>query len=555
MRTGKHQILTTFTFLFLTIFGNIPSTFAKYLIENPVILTDDSEVVDGPHVFYESNKIVVRNFHLTDATCSIEEEVFHPLDPVTLHCKLDVQGNVAFTIPLRKTHEAPPSEYEEPSKLFAISDIEGNFQAFAATLQGNNVIDQHFSWTYGTGHLVLVGDFFDRGDHVTACLWLIYKLEQEARDAGGMVHFINGNHEEMNLRGVTRYVRSKYKRVAKALNMDCKDLYGKNTELGRWLRTRNIIERIGSTLFVHGGISPQIAQSNLTIHKINAIAKANIGDTKPTLEMTEKGESKDLIMAKIGPMWYRGYFDNNGLGQDAVEAGLQKFGAERVVVGHTIVPEVTSLLGGRVIAIDVKHAANIKAGLSNALLIENGILFRVNAFGNQENLGIITEEAKEETDVIASVFKAVAEGDIRALDIFLNEGNDINGRYTGKQYPILHFAIEKRQVRVVKYLVNKGADPNILYDDKTPLMLAIKKGHRGIIAFLIHTSPDIEFKNLRMKTALYYAAKYGDPPIAKMLIERGARLDHKDYKGRTPFQYAANNRNDDVARYLKSLEN
>jgi hypothetical protein len=85
------------------------------------------------------------------------------------------------------------------NKLIAISDIEGNFMAFTETAAANGVIDTNFNWTFGEGHLVLTGDFFDRGTQVTEVLWLIYSLEEKAKDAGGYVHYILGNHEIMNL--------------------------------------------------------------------------------------------------------------------------------------------------------------------------------------------------------------------------------------------------------------------------------------------------------------------------------------------------------------------
>ena len=62
-------------------------------------------------------------------------------------------------------------------------------------------MDSACHWTFGKGHLVICGDLFDRGNDVTAELWLLYKLEEEAKEKGGYVHTILGNHEIMNLSG------------------------------------------------------------------------------------------------------------------------------------------------------------------------------------------------------------------------------------------------------------------------------------------------------------------------------------------------------------------
>ena len=105
-------------------------------------------------------------------------------------------------------------------------------------LQNNGVIDKDFNWTFGNGHLVLTGDFVDRGEQVTEVLWLIYALEDKAKEAGGYVHYVLGNHEIMNMSGDLRYLNKKYVDNAALLNAHFVTLYGENSELGRWLRTK-----------------------------------------------------------------------------------------------------------------------------------------------------------------------------------------------------------------------------------------------------------------------------------------------------------------------------
>ena len=77
-------------------------------------------------------------------------------------------------------------------------------------LRGEGIMDENFNWTYGNGHLIISGDLFDRGFHITECMWLLYKLEAEALTQGGKVHLIIGNHEMFNLKDDWRYVEIKY---------------------------------------------------------------------------------------------------------------------------------------------------------------------------------------------------------------------------------------------------------------------------------------------------------------------------------------------------------
>jgi len=80
-----------------------------------------------------------------------------------------------------------------------MSDVHGQYNAARELLLNAEVIDENNRWVCGEGHLVIVGDIFDRGPDVTPTLWLIHNLQQEAERAGGRVHFLLGNHETMIL--------------------------------------------------------------------------------------------------------------------------------------------------------------------------------------------------------------------------------------------------------------------------------------------------------------------------------------------------------------------
>ena len=81
--------------------------------------------------------------------------------------------------------ERGPRELPQAPKLFVTSDLHGDFRSFATLLQAHGVIDGDCRWSYGNNQLAVIGDIFDRGYDVLPLLWLMYKLEQEAADAGG----------------------------------------------------------------------------------------------------------------------------------------------------------------------------------------------------------------------------------------------------------------------------------------------------------------------------------------------------------------------------------
>lgn len=258
---------------------------------------------------------------------------------------------------LLEPHTPKSGVVENPTKLLAISDVEGSFASLVAFLTKNGVIDAAGRWAFGTGHLVTVGDFVDRGDQVTEVLWLLYRLEREAQAAGGGLHFVLGNHEAMILGGDTRYIADKYRAVCTILQQPYQDLFGPQSELGRWLRSKNSIVKVGSTVFVHGGISPWKPVTRESLDAVNEQMRTGLGVPNRTLRETQP-EVRELLWGRHGPLWYRGYFAYDGFGPrplgSEIAALLQGLDATMIVVGHTKVSEPCFLYEPmRVLALDV----------------------------------------------------------------------------------------------------------------------------------------------------------------------------------------------------------
>jgi hypothetical protein len=270
------------------------------------------------------------------------------------------------------------SEFFQPTKMLVVSDIEGNFQTFCRHLVKARIIDKYLEWTFGNGHLVIVGDCFDRGEQVIECLWLIYSLEYKARKQGGHVHFILGNHEIMNLNSDWRYVHPRYAVKKAASKNPAAALYDGNTELWRWLQTKNIMEKIGDVLFVHGGVSEKLLQLNLSISEINNIARpyykqANKLFTDPALHT--------IFNSTDSPFWYRGYYQQ-ATKEELIDATLNHFGVKTIVTGHTIMDKITAFYKGKVINVDTDHAS----GNSETLLIRKDRFYKIDKEGKRERI-------------------------------------------------------------------------------------------------------------------------------------------------------------------------
>ena len=295
--------------------------------------------------------------------------------------------NSSFSFVLKDSLINEPYRYESVEKIIAISDIESKYKTLRDFLINNKVIDENLNWIFGNGHLVLNGDFIDRDYFATQVLWFIYKLEQEAEKAGGKVHFILGNHEIMNIQGNHKYAKYKYETVARVLGVKQHQLYDTTTYLGKWLKTKNIVEQIGNYTFVHAGISPEIVENKITISEMNQIARNNYAI--PYYSKKDRPLKEKLILSsQTSPYWYRGYFDE--LEQEEIDKILNFYQTSNIIVGHTIQDEVHRLSNGKIIGIDVaqpkgytKYFPKVE---SQGLLIENNKFHRINNQGKQTEI-------------------------------------------------------------------------------------------------------------------------------------------------------------------------
>lgn len=308
---------------------------------------------EGPHVFFESDSILSVNYIKgnKDEGFVVEKEEHHIENSEIVSCYFPLD-ETSFQFSLNSSFEIPRSTYNDKEEILAISDIESGYKTFRDFLINNEVVDKKLNWIFGKKHLVIVGDFMDRGKSTTQVLWFIYKLEQEARKSGGKVHVIIGNHELYNLQGKYKSASYKYSGVSAILGKQHHNLYDNKSFIGKWLISKNTIERINGNLFTHGGLHPDIANYNITLEEINQINRDNY--RKPYFPTPKKSVDQLILSKKNGVCWYRGYFDKS-LTQEQVEKGIEKFNAKAIIVGHTPQWTVKTLYNRKVFAIDVKH--------------------------------------------------------------------------------------------------------------------------------------------------------------------------------------------------------
>src|SRR5688500_5776505 len=289
-----------------------------------------------------------------------------------------VAGAPTFDVRLRAPARVAADSLTIPAKspLFAIADTHGEFSILVEMLEAHRIVDSRLKWSFGRGHLVVLGDVFDRGPNHMEILWLLYQLEAEAAKAGGGVHLLLGNHETMVMMGDLRYLNPKYVETERALGVKYYELFDDRSVLGQWLRSRPAVLRINRRLFLHAGISRALIDRNLTLADINSTIRKTL---QGSLAETER-ERAGFLMTSDGPLWYRGFFaahrDFATATQADVDAALAHFGVDRIFIGHTIVPTVTPLFDGRVVALNVYPKREGGSVSFEALLLRGGRTFR-----------------------------------------------------------------------------------------------------------------------------------------------------------------------------------
>src|SRR3546814_17085403 len=78
-----------------------------------------------------------------------------------------------------------------------------------------------------------------------------------------------GNHEQYMLRANPSRANAEHLHALNAMG-GYRHAFAADTMIGEWLRQPPVALKLGSVLFVHGGVSPPVARTGLTLEQTNA---------------------------------------------------------------------------------------------------------------------------------------------------------------------------------------------------------------------------------------------------------------------------------------------
>ena len=155
-----------------------------------------------------------------------------------------------------------------------------------------------------------------------------------------------------------------------------------------------------------------------------------------------------------------------------------------------------------------------------------------------------------------SIQDAAREGNIEHIKTLLALGTDVDSRtFGGDQASALHMASATGQVDTVKFLIQEGANVNIVNEaSQTPLHYAAWNGHVEVIVILIENGAYVSGSEsgLGDKVPLCAAAKGGHIKAAEVLLTHGADINAGGIDKYTPLGTAVSNRQVEMVKYLLS---
>ena len=266
--------------------------------------------------------------------------------------------------------------FQMPEKICVIGDIHADCESFSNILMNAGLINEKLDWTGRKTVLLVIGDLVDgknrqgkwNGDSDLNVIKLVEKLMKQAKDKGGDIIVLLGNHEFMNIKGNFSYSGD---RGTKEMGGTVGRYKYFNTKFKDFAKKCFLAVKMGDYVFCHAGILPEIS-ANLTIEDLNLLLQKYLNGH---MDKKEEELFYEIISGDLGILTNR-EFGNSSVNQDKLNKTLTNLKAKSMVVGHTVQRRVNSLCNGKLWRVDTgmsrAFGENNKKRMGFLLIYENG---------------------------------------------------------------------------------------------------------------------------------------------------------------------------------------
>ena len=276
-----------------------------------------------------------------------------PVRVVTVLCLL------LGLLPLSGAGRAQPAT---AGRLVAIGDIHADIGALRTAFQAAGATNTQGRWIGGPLIVVQMGDLIGRSNDERQVLDFIFDIQRQAVQSGGAVHALVGNHEVFGGRIDNQAIGpNPFPEWEHVEGLDRNDprlrilppharARGAALMAGgpyaRKIAAFPVVLKIRDTVFVHGGVVPRWARYG--IERINQEVRQWLLGAAPEPDSALGVDDGDRVM------WTRQFsLDVDAADCAALEESLRILDARRMVVAHTVHPEITARCDDRVWAVDV----------------------------------------------------------------------------------------------------------------------------------------------------------------------------------------------------------
>mmetsp|Transcript_1870 Transcript_1870/g.2973 ORF Transcript_1870/g.2973 Transcript_1870/m.2973 type:complete len:419 (+) Transcript_1870:111-1367(+) len=138
-----------------------------------------------------------------------------------------------------------------------------------------------------------------------------------------------------------------------------------------------------------------------------------------------------------------------------------------------------------------------------------------------------------------ALHSCAAIGNISLVTELLDRGSEVEAA-TEEGFTPLHLAAHSGSIEVVSILVVRKVNINAqtFFEKNTPLHIAVQEGWRAVSQYLIDMGADVNIVNAVGRAPMHIAAATGRVDIGRYLLKNKANFTLLDYQGWTPQQVA-----------------